>query len=124
MKRLSGLILAAALGSAATVSAHHAYSAYLLDHRITIAGELQDIRLANPHVILRIRTADNTLYTCVWQGASWVERNANVTEMTFKPGDYLVVYGAPSRNRNVKELASLRELRRPKDGWVWRANFD
>jgi hypothetical protein len=42
-----------------------------------------------------------------------------VDASTFKPGDYLVIKGAPARNPAVKELASLRGVWRPRDGWTW-----
>lgn len=49
------------LVTAASVSAHHGCAAFATEHRITIEGELQEIQLANPHVVMRIRTADSTM---------------------------------------------------------------
>lgn len=123
MRHTVPAVVAVMLLTAGSVSAHHGYANYATEHRITIEGDLQDLRLANPHVIMRIRTADSTLYTCLWQGATWVEREANVTPSTFKIGDHLVIYGAPARDAARKELQSLREVRRPSDGWAWVANY-
>jgi hypothetical protein len=105
-----------------SASAHHGYANYVTEHRVTIEGDLEEIRVANPHVVMRIRTTDSTVYTCVWQSALLVKMAANVTASTFKIGDHLIVNGAPSRDPDVKELASLREVRRPRDGWVWSSN--
>jgi hypothetical protein len=100
-------------------SAHHGYANYVTEHRIVIEGDLGDIQVGNPRVVMRIKTADSTVYTCIWQGAYWVKMVAHVTASTFKVGDHLIIEGVPSKNPDVKELASLREVRRPSDGWAW-----
>jgi hypothetical protein len=123
MKSTASTAIALLLLSAGSASAHHAYAAYVTEHRITIEGDLEAIRLSNPHVLLQIRTADSTLYTCIWQSANWVGSQAGVTAATFNVGDHLVVNGAPARDPSRKELASLREVRRPSDGWVWRGGI-
>jgi hypothetical protein len=121
MKRIgvSALAVGLVLLSGASVLAHHSYAEYLTEQRVTIEGTLEDIKLANPHVIMKIRTADDVTYTVIWQAALWVRR-IGVTSETFKFGDHLVIYGAPSRDPKKNELASLRSVERPKDGWAWR----
>jgi hypothetical protein len=101
-----------------SASAHHSYAAYDRDHPVTIEGELEQLLFVNPHVLLRIRTDDSTVYTCVWQGIPGVNR-LGVTEATFKVGDHLIVSGAPARDPNVKELATLRGISRPTDHVSW-----
>ena len=103
------------------VSAHHGYANFLTDHPITIEGTLENIQYVNPHVIMKIRADDSTVYTVTWQGAGWVARRANVTASTFHVGDRLIVNGAPSRNPEIHELSSVRLLSRPRDGWTWRS---
>jgi len=110
--------LLALTGSA---SAHHSYAAYDRDHPITIEGELEQYLFVNPHVLLRVRTADSTIYTCIWQGIPGVKR-LGVTEATFKAGDHLIVNGAPAKDPSVKELATLRGISRPTDHWSWGAS--
>src|SRR5689334_16207788 len=107
MKHLASAAAALLMLSAASASAHHAYAAYVTENPITIEGDLETIRVANPHVVMQIRTADSTVYTCVWQSANWVSNQAGVTATTFTVGDHLVVNGAPARDPSRKELASL-----------------
>jgi hypothetical protein len=86
----------------------------------TVEGALEELRYANPHVVMMIRGADSTLYAVTWQSAFWVHQFAHVTPATFNVGDYLVVTAAPSRDPSSHELARVREVRRPRDGWTWR----
>jgi hypothetical protein len=103
--------------------AHHGYATFFdpTERTIAIEGELESLLYANPHVIMKIRVANATVYTVTWQAASWVERNAGVTRSTFKTGDQLIVIGAPSRDPASREVTLVRELRRPRDQWSWRS---
>jgi len=99
--------------------AHHRPVGFLLDQQLTVEGRLEELRYANPHVLLRIRTADGTLYSAEWQAASWLQYHAHVMLTTLRVGDQLVVTGAPSREPESHELVRLREVRRPRDGWTY-----
>jgi len=110
------------LAGGRSLQAHHGYANYVTEHRIYVEGDIQAIQFRNPHVLMQVRTADGTDYLVQWQGASWVER-IGVTKDTFKVGDHIVVLGAPNRNADLHDLQSLREIRRPSDGWVWVAGF-
>jgi hypothetical protein len=100
--------------------AHHGYANFYMDRTVTIEGRLEALEYANPHVVMKIRSADATAYVVTWQAQRWVEHNAGVTSTTFKIGDDLIVSAAPARDPAVHELASVREIRRPSDGWSWR----
>jgi hypothetical protein len=76
----------------------------------------------NPHVVMKIRAADSSVYTVTWQAARWVERNAGVTASTFHVSDHLIVVGAPSHDAASHEVTLVREVQRPRDGWMWRSN--
>jgi hypothetical protein len=123
MRRMLIAVLSLLVLGTRSSDAHHGYADYVTERRITVEGVLEEIQFTNPHVIMRLRTADSTMYICIWQSALWVGQVANVTASTFRIGDQLVINGAPSRSANLKELASLREVRRPRDEWVWRANY-
>ena len=106
--------------------AHHSYAGFFdpKEKTVAIEGQLESILYANPHVIMKIRAADSTLYTITWQAMTWVERQAGVTKSTFQIGDRLVVVGAPSRDAASHEVTLIREVRRPADQWIWRSNTE
>ena len=104
--------------------AHHRPVGFLLDQKLTVQGRLEELRYANPHVLLRIRTADGTLYSAEWQAASWLQYHAHVMLTTLRVGDQLVVTGAPSREPESHELVRLKEVRRPRDGWTYQVVED
>ena len=47
-----------------------------------------------------------------------------VTSETLKPGDRIVVTGAPPRDRALRSLVNLKEIKRPRDGWQWTCRGD
>ena len=92
---------------------------FLLDQNVSVEGALEQLTYANPHVLLRIRTAEGVLYTAEWQAASWLQYHAHVTLTTLRVGDRVVVIGSPSRDPASHELVRLKEVRRPRDGWTY-----
>ena len=131
------LATASAMGLIATAaSAHHSHPTFLLDQNVAVEGQIQSVAFKNPHVLIKLRTA-STVYTAEWQGRSWFENRdsesritdgrydhrsfVSVTSDTLKVGDHIIVVGCPSRDPAVHELVVLKEVRRLKDGWVWRA---
>ena len=110
----------------AVTSAHHSYAGFFDPKEKTIAveGRLESILYANPHVIMKMRAADSTLYTITWQARTWVERQAGVTKSTFQIGDRLIVVGSPSRDATSREVTLVREVRRPADQWMWRSTTE
>src|SRR4051812_4756002 len=113
MRRIVVTVTMLILG-AVSASAHHGYGGFFdpTEHTVKIEGTLDNILYANPHVIMKIRAADSTVYTVTWQAASWVERQAAVTKDTFKVGDQLVIVGAASRDASSHEVSRVRQVRR------------
>ena len=105
-----------------SLQAHHGYSGFFdpKDRTVSVEGDLETIKYGNPHVVMTVRTADAMIYTVTWQSAYWVERQAGVTRSTFHPGDHLIIIGAPSRDEASHDITRVREIQRPRDGWVWR----
>jgi hypothetical protein len=127
MRRLTSWALVILIASAAqgtTLRAHHGYTAFFdpAERTVAIDGDLVNLVYANPHIVMTIRAGNDALYTVTWQAMTWAERNAGVTKDTFKVGDHLVVVGAPSRDPSARQVTMLREVRRPRDGWIWRSN--
>ncbi len=102
-----------------SAEAHHAYPDFLLDQRVSVEGKLEELRYANPHVVLKIRTAEGVVYSAEWQAAWWLQFYAHVTLTTLRAGDRVIVTGAPSRDPASHELVRLKEVRRPSDGWTY-----
>jgi hypothetical protein len=120
MKRTVVAALGALVLASNAVEAHHGYAGFFLDRTVAVEGNIEDLRYANPHVVIKVRAADATLYTVTWQGRGWVEAYAGVTKTTFQIGDHVIISAAPSRDSASHELASVREVRRPRDGWDWK----
>jgi hypothetical protein len=118
------LILGVLLVAGASLRAHHSYSGFFdpKERTVAVEGTLETLLYANPHIVMKIRAADSTVYTVTWQAVTWAERNAGVTKTTFNVGDSLVVIGAPARDAASHEVTQVREVRRPKDGWTWRSS--
>jgi hypothetical protein len=106
--------------SGSSVRAHHSHPDFLLEQNVSVEGALEQLTYANPHVLLRIRTAKGVLYTAEWQAASWLQYHAHVTLTTLRVGDRVVVIGSPSRDPASHELVLLKEVRRPRDGWTYK----
>ena len=99
--------------------AHHGHPDFLLGQTVTVEGTLEELRYANPHVLLKIRTGEGVVYSAEWQAASWLQFHAHVTLTTLRVGDQLVVSGAPSRDPASSELVRLTQVRRVRDGWTY-----
>ena len=111
--------------AATSVRAHHSYAGFHDPKELTVSieGTLEDLLYANPHVVMKIRASDSTVYAVTWQSSMWVKRQAGVLKDTFKIGDRLVVIGAPSRDPESREVTLVREVRRPRDQWSWRSTL-
>ena len=137
MRRELFVLLGCVLLAGTSATAHHSHPAFLLDQVVSIEGDLVELKFANPHVLMKVRTAEGTVYTAEWQGKSWFENRdwesqhtdkrydkrcfVSVTPQTLKIDDHVVVTGSPHRDPNMFELVVLEEVRRPRDGWRWRS---
>src|SRR5215210_9015028 len=125
MKRyLVALLAVVALGIGAHASAHHSFAAtYLEDQTVTIEGELVQFLFRNPHsfVHVMVKEKDGSMvrYAVEWGGAGQLG-GQGVTRETLKPGDVVVISGAPGRNPADHRIRMV-SLRRPKDGFGWGA---
>ena len=119
MLRTLPVVLGILVLTAISARAHHGHTEFLLNEKVTVEGTLQELRYANPHVVMKIRRADGVVYSAEWQSASWLQFHAHVTLTTLRVGDHVVVTGAPSRDPVAHELVLLSEVRRPSDGWTY-----
>ena len=117
MKRTAGVFaFAAVLLTGGIARAHHSYADFL-DSTVTIQGSLDRVEFKNPHTILTIRAADG-IYTAIWNAAFQLQ-SMGVRPTDLKVGDVVVLTGYPSRDSEAHEMAKLRKVRRPSDGWTW-----
>jgi hypothetical protein len=119
MKRTLPAVLVMFVLAGLSAGAHHSHPDFLLNQTVMIEGNLEELRYANPHVVLKIRTADGILYSAEWQAASWLQYHAHVMLTTLRVGDHVIVSGSPSRDTTARELVHLKEVRRPRDGWTY-----
>jgi Family of unknown function (DUF6152) len=117
---LAILIAAAALGTPAL--AHHSFSAtYLETQSQTIEGEIVQFVFRNPHSFVHVNVKEKdgsvTVYNVEWGGTGQLN-TTGVTRETLKPGDVVVITGAPGRNAADHRIRMVT-LKRPKDGFTW-----
>jgi hypothetical protein len=122
MRRMLPAVIVSFILAGGSARAHHSYPNFLLDQKASVEGEIEELRYANPHVVLKIRNAAGIVYTAEWQAASWLDYHAHVTLTTIRVGDHVIVTGAPSRDPAAHELVRLTEVRRPRDGWIYQVN--
>ena len=122
MRRMLPAVILTLVLTGSSARAHHSYPNFLLDQKVSVEGEIEELRYANPHVVLKIRTAEGVVYSAEWQAASWLQFYAHVTLTTLRAGDHVIVSGAPSRDPALHELVDLKEVRRPRDGWTYQVN--
>ena len=122
------LVIAVVLFGAGAAQAHHGYAAFFLPTERTaeVEGVVERVNYANPHVQLWLRTTDGKLVTITWGSLqqlavnNWPGVDQAVRADTVKRGDRLVVVGAAPRDPDRGEIARVQEVRRPRDGWIWR----
>jgi hypothetical protein len=126
--RVRILAFIAALTVGTTATAHHSHPDFALDRNARVEGTVVGVQFQNPHVLIRLRTPDSTVYMAEWDGAHFLQSHPElvgdrmpVRSDTLKVGDRLVIIGAPSRDIALRGLVNLKEVRRPNDGWVWQA---
>jgi hypothetical protein len=105
------------LAGTAAVGAHHSYADFDQDRSVSVAGTIETVLFANPHVVLMVKIDDSTVYTMTWSSATQLTRQG-VGREELKAGDRVTVTGSPSRK--ALELSNIRDVTRTSDGWSWR----
>src|SRR4051812_19007763 len=116
-KRTALVATAAALILAGSLHAHHSYSSYQTDLKVSIKGTITKIDFVNPHVIVEIKTKDGE-FLAEFPGVTSLSRS-NFKVYSLKAGDFVVATGSPMKDRESKRISLMTELRRPSDGWAW-----
>ncbi|HEY5618510.1 MAG TPA: DUF6152 family protein [Vicinamibacterales bacterium] len=122
MRRTLTALAIGTLVAIVPVSAHHSFSAYYFeDQSITLEGIVQEFQLRSPHAVLlftgRDRDGRSQTFAAEWGNPRRLS-GQGVTKDTLKPGDAVVVTGAPGRVGSENKV-HLKSIRRPADGWTW-----
>ena len=124
--RSVGGMLAILAFTSTAASAHHSFAAtYYEDKMVTIEGELVEFQYRNPHSFVQVVTTekDGTMkrWAIEWGAVAQLNQQG-VQRFTLKPGDHVVITGAPARSGDDKLL--MRKLVRPSDGFMWAAQVN
>ena len=122
---MSRALLTLAIGTvvaAIPAYAHHSFAAYYVeDQSVSIQGNVHEFQYRNPHAVLVVTAPDQSgrmqKYEAEWAGPTRLERQG-ITKDTLKPGDFVVVTGAPGRVATEYRV-HLKGIQRPSDGWKW-----
>ena len=123
MKRhLVAFLAVVALAVCAQAFAHHSFAAtYLETEKITIEGEMVQFQVRNPHAYVHVVVTekDGTMVRYVAEWGSLAQLSSTgVTKDSLRPGDHIIITGAPSRTATDYSV-HLKSIRRPADGWSW-----
>jgi hypothetical protein len=124
MKRPRILLFAiAATLIAAAAGAHHSFTGTYDEKAkpVTIKGEIVQFLFRNPHSFIHVMAPDANgemqRWAIEWGGGGQIQR-MGITRETLKPGDVVIITGAPGRKAEDHRLL-IRRIERPLDGWNW-----
>jgi hypothetical protein len=111
-----------ALLAATSASAHHSFAKmYAEEKQISLEGDVVSFEYRNPHTWVYFTANDGTgvfrKYGAEWSNPRRLEQQG-VAASTLKPGDHVIVTGAPNRNATDYSV-DLKSIHRPTDGWRW-----
>ena len=122
-----GVMAIGSLAGARVADAHHSFAAtYYEDRVVTIEGELVEFLYRNPHSFVHVNVPDKDGTMQRWAiewGAVAQLNGQGVQRFTLKPGDKVVITGAPARSGEEHKLL-MRKLVRPSDGFTWAAQVN
>ncbi len=122
MRRLLQVVIAGMVLSGGAAYAHHSFQAtYNTEKTITIKGTLVSFDFRNPHSFVHVMAPDKDGHMQRW-GIEWstasVLQRQGITRSTLKPGDIVVISGAPGRDPGDHRIR-MQTIERPADGLSW-----
>ena len=114
--RLFVLVLAAAAMSCVAAYAHHSFAgSYVEDKTVKIEGTVAEFNIRNPHSFISVEVVDKDGKVARW-GGEWGGvtqlSQGGVNRFTLKPGDKIVIDGAPARDSSDHKVL-VRAVTRP-----------
>lgn len=132
--RIRVAAVAAAFAAASMSAASHAHHSFAGTYRegelLKLEGTIVQFQIRNPHSFINFEVVDESGHKVLW-GGEWGSVTAltqsGVDRGTLKPGQRIVVEGAPPRDSNDHKLL-VRSVVRPAtdqyEEFVWRGRFD
>jgi thiamine monophosphate kinase len=81
----------------------------------------------NPHSVIHVLAPDENgnevRWAVEWAAAGALQRENVATRELLRPGDEVIIKGAPGRNPQDHKLR-LNHIERPADGWTWGGSFE
>lgn len=108
---------ALALAYHSSVNAHHSFSIFAIEHKISLTGVLTDIRFINPHIMMEFETNYANGEKVTWKiesmAPSRFDRLGNDRDFA-QVGDTATFYGWPARN--CTDFMALSAIENPDKG--------
>jgi hypothetical protein len=126
--------IVAALTAVVLSAASHAHHSFAGTYRegdlLTLEGTIVQFQVRNPHSFINFEVVDEKGDTVLW-GGEWGSVTAltqsGVDRTTLKPGQRIIVEGAPPRDSNDHKVL-VRSVVRPAtdkyEEFVWRGRFN
>jgi hypothetical protein len=116
---MTALVMLSAVGRAL---AHHSFAAtYDADKKMKIEGTVKEFIWRNPHSFIKIEAPDDKgvmqIWTTEWAAPTQLSES-HLTRTSLKPGDKVIVIGAPGRDVEAHRIR-VTNVTRPLDGWKW-----
>jgi hypothetical protein len=122
VKRRFFLLAVGSMMAATAAYAHHSFARdYAEDRTISLEGDVVSFEYRNPHAWVYFTANDGSGVPRKF-GAEWANprrlEQQGVGASDLRPGDHVIVSGAPSRSATTYNL-HLKSILRPADGWSW-----
>ena len=104
------------------LAGHHSFAAFYLEREsMSVEGDLTELDYRSPHAWVHVQVTDSEgqpqIFSAEWANPTRLKREG-ITRETLKPGDHVIVTGAPGRNASENRL-HLKRIQRLADGWSW-----
>src|SRR5262245_14645905 len=115
------LVGVAAIG--APLFAHHSFPAHYFEQQsVRVEGDIVEFEYKSPHAWVHVMAPDDKgrlqKVSAEWAGPARLGQRG-ITADTLKPGDRVIITGAPGRTPSERRI-HLKSIERPADGWSWR----
>jgi len=109
------LLLVAAMSSLAAYAHHSFAGSYVEDKTVKLEGTVAEFNIRNPHSFISIEVTDKdgkvTRWGGEWGGVTQLSQGG-VNRFTLKPGDKIIIDGAPARDSTDHKVL-VRAVTRP-----------